>query len=250
VSIITKFLNQDVGKLLKADVGSIATKVLKADVGEIVKGTGNVLKYDLTDLFSNADADVDKAADAADATPSMTTATSEAAPPIDAANIPVATAAVEAPAQKAVTESPTGSTALAPPRQKLTSSIVNRQTRPMPEGSDLLQLMPVTVGAFSRPANQAQGDIANDPVSLSYSSEHEALTLTLEACWDNDEAMEKMQRRLTTLDNVRMGDDGDWAVGIDASGVIFLWMRAQYYFEIVSPRGVSAVARFLGDYPY
>jgi hypothetical protein len=99
VSKITKFLNQDVGKLLKADVGSIATKVLKADVGDIVKGTGNVLKYDLTDLFSNADADVDKAADAADAAPSMTTATSEAAPPIDAANIPVATAAVEAPAQ-------------------------------------------------------------------------------------------------------------------------------------------------------
>ena len=239
MSKIGNFFNQDVGKLLKADIGSAAAKVLKADVGDIVKGTGKVLKYDLSDLFvgdaNNADATATVSED--NATPKPTAAATPATP--IAASTPTASAATA-----------TIATTAAPPRAKLTPELVNRQTRAMPTGSSLAQLMPLVVGSFSRPANQAQGNIANDPVSLSYSSDHEALTLSLEACWDNDEAMEKMQRRLTTLENVRMGDDGDWAAGIDQSGVIFLWLREQYYFEIVSPRGVSATARFLADFPY
>ncbi|MEI6738017.1 MAG: hypothetical protein WCL29_06020, partial [Pseudomonadota bacterium] len=138
----------------------------------------------------------------------------------------------------------------APSRTKFTEALVARYTRKMPEGSDLATLLPTKVGPFSRPSNAAQGDIATDPVSATYSGDADVVTVTLDACWDADEARDKQQRRQSKLENSKSAQDHSWSVGVNSQGVVFIWTRAHYCYEIVSPRGVPALTRFLADFPY
>jgi hypothetical protein len=250
-----------IGELLNKDIGGLAAKVLKADVGDMVKGAGRalntdvstiakgagkVLTYDLADLFT-AD---NKTATAA-LTDGENAAANEATENGTASSAKTPAKPAQEPAQAANTASTNPEPpASALPKAKLTEALVNRQKHRSIVGTSLATLLPLTIGAFARPANAAQGDIANDPVSVTYSSEHESLSITLEALWDEDEAHAKLHRRQAKLENVRYSVEQQWAAGIDAQGLVFIWTREQYCFEIVSPRGVSPVARFLGDFPY
>lgn len=252
------------GDILKKDVGSIATKVLNVDVGDIVKsagralntdvgtiakGAGSVLTYDLGELFGNGAEDGNRQAsdpsvalpdhpvnDQAEAKDRVAATTAgDGVPPAVAIN----TAAGVSPAN-----------AGPPPRAKLNEALVTRNTRSAPAGVDLAILMPVKVGGFSRSHGAANGEIASDPVSATYGSDLEAVTLTLTACWDPDEARDKLKRRQSSLDNARGAPDQSWAVGIDSHGIVFIWTREHYCYEIVSPRGVPALAGFLADFPF
>jgi|GEM_PF-2133332 len=253
---LVDLLNKDVGslaaKVLKADVGNLvkgAGRALNTDVGTIAKGAGKVLSYDLSGLF------------AADAKPeSVNTDSSVTASAAPLAETPAAL--VETPATKlmpaaadplitpATPPPDTDNGAITAPRAKLTEVLVNRQKHAKPAGTTLLTLMPLNVGAFSRPSQAAVGDIATDPVSVTYSSSVEALSLSLDACWDNEESTEKLNRRRGALENARSGADNTWVAGVNSQGIVFIWRREQYCFEIVSPRGVSPVARFLADFPF
>lgn len=257
---LVDLLNKDVGslaaKVLKADVGNMvkgAGRALNTDVGTIAKGAGKVLSYDLGELF------------AADAKPEGVNAESIAPTSETATNAVMPATQIETPNTNAlnsvsVANAPTTSTPTASendvngnstiPRAKLTEVLVNRQQHAMPTGSALLTLMPLTIGAFARPSQAAVGDIASDPVSVTYSSNVEALSLSLDACWDSDESIEKLNRRRAALENARSGADNTWVAGVNSQGIVFIWRREQYCFEIVSPRGVSPVARFLADFPY
>jgi hypothetical protein len=244
-----------IGELLNKDIGGIAAKVLKADVGDmmkgagralntdvstIAKGAGKVLTYDLADLFA-ADNKTAAPTEVANAVANEVAENSAASTDKSPAK----------PSHAANSEAPNADPATsALPKAKLTEALVNRQKHRSIVGTSLATLLPLTVGAFARPANSAQGDIANDPVSSIYSSEHESLSIMLEALWDEDEARAKLHRRQAKLENVRYSVEQQWAAGVDAQGLVFVWTREQYYFEIVSPRGVSPVARFLGDFPY
>ncbi len=251
------------GDILKQDVGSVATKVLMADVGRIVKtagralntdvgtiakGASHVLSYDLADLFVNEVQNSTAAAALAGNTPGMVQ--HQFTDPTCAAKdgTKVATAGAP-PAPSIATPSPSESRA-PPARVKLTGALVDRNSRNMPGGVDLKVLLPTTVGAFTRLANAVNGDIASDPVSAIYSSDAEAITITIAVYWDADEARAQIQRRQSALENVRGSTDPNWVVGIDNLGVIFVWTRQHVCYEIVSPRGVSPLVRFLADFPY
>jgi hypothetical protein len=253
---LVDILNKDVGslaaKVLKADVGNMvkgAGRALNTDVGTIAKGAGKVLSYDLGELFA-ADADADAkdvnagAIVSASETPAITaTSAAQAVTP----NTTVASTTIT-PTSNATDTDTSGNSTI--PRAKLTEALVNRQQHAMPTGSALLALMPLKIGAFVRPSQSAVGDIASDPVSVTYSSNVEALSLSLDACWDSDESIEKLNRRRAALENARSGADNTWVAGLNSQGIVFIWRREQYCFEIVSPRGVSPVARFLADFPY
>ncbi len=246
------------GDILKKDVGSLANKVLKADVGHLVKGAGrmlntdvstiakgagNVLTYDLGELFTG---DVTPAGQPASPSPQAGVAPSAnltAAPAVAATDS-------STPAEKSATAATPAANANPAQRAKLTDALVTRRTRAMPDGSKLSTLMPTKVGTFSRMVNATEGEIASDPVSATYSNDIEAVTITLVSCWDAEEAKGQMQRRQGALENARSTPDNAWVAGIDSHGVIFIWTREQYCFEVVSPRGVSALARFLADFPY
>lgn len=257
---LVDILNKDVGsfaaKVLKADVGNMvkgAGRALNTDVSTIAKGAGKVLSFDLGDLFAtdNKVDDVNAASPVtASGAASDIPATEEAKnpapnPPANALTKPPSSATLPQQSQDTDTNNSNGV-----PRAKLTDALVNRQQHAMPTGSTLLNLLPLAIGAFTRPAQAAVGDIATDPVSVTYSSSVEALTLSLDACWDSDESVEKLNRRRAALENARSGSDNNWVAGVNSQGIVFIWRREQYCFEIVSPRGVSPVARFLADFPY
>ncbi len=254
------------GDLLNKDVGSIATKILKADVGDIVKGAGralntdvgtiakgagNVLTYDLGDLFSSG-----SKTDSAPSTgtippgPSQSPEAGTQMTPSAKAGAPSEVVANSQTATDPATNDATGTTANPPQRAKLTDALVARSTRKMPDGSNLTTLLPARVGPFSRPADAVHGDIASDAVSATYSNDTDAVTVTIAACWDADEARDKQQRRQLQLENARSAPDHSWSIGANQQGVVFIWTREHYCYEIISPRGVSALARFLTDFPY
>jgi hypothetical protein len=137
-----------------------------------------------------------------------------------------------------------------PPKARLTEALVNRQRFSEPEGSDLLTLLPLQVGNYERAKNSAQGEIASDPVNVTYSGNGEAVSVTVVSCWDGDEAREKLDRGRSKLENSRGSNELNWVAGIDSRGVVFIWVRNNFCYEVVSPRGVSPIARFLGDFPY
>jgi hypothetical protein len=266
-----------IGDLLNKDVGSIATKVLKADVADIVKGAGRalntdvgsiakgagkVLTYDLTDLFANNDPEPAAATPSGAEQPegqptndrpasAQPAATAPAANGIDAAG-PASTAAFVPVARdsSATTAAPSAADAGALPKARLTEALVNRQSLAAPSGADLLTLLPLRVGAYERAKANAQGDIASDPVSVTYSGNAESVTVTLYSCWDADEAIEKLTRGKNTLENSRGSMEQAWVAGINSRGVVFIWVRGSYCYEVLSPRGVSAIARFLGEFIY
>ncbi len=237
---LADILKQDVGsmatKVFHADVGLMvksAGRALNTDVGTIAKGAGQILSYDLADLFVNEGKD-----------PGAKTSTN-GDDGIEEHSQPQASTSAEPVTNNYQPES-TNTTA----RVKLTAALVHRNSRAMPESSDLIVLLPTTVGSFSRSASALQGEIASDPVSAIYSSDTEAITITMTVYWDADEASAQMQRRQSTLENMRSSTDHTWVAGTDNLGVIFVWTRQHVCYEIVSPRGVSPLARFLADFPH
>ncbi len=251
------------GDILKKDVGSMATKVFNADVGlmvksagralntdvgTIAKGAGQVLSYDLADLFVNDsnDPDANTSTNGDDRIVAHVPPT-ELTGAESVAHNESSTGTSAAPSLASNTQPESTN---APVRAKLTAALVERNSRTMPESSDLNVLLPTTVGLFSRSANAAHGDIASDPVSAIYSSDTEAITITITVYWDADEASAQLQRRQSTLENVRSSTGHTWVAGTDSLGVIFGWTRQHVCYEIVSPRGVSPLARFLADFPH
>ena len=265
-------LNKDVGslatKVLKADVGVMvkgAGRALNTDVGTIAKGAGKVFTYDLGELFSGngsqpkpepkssiASGALEDSALAA--TPA--TSLSAAAPHDDAGGPSRASATigmVPAPGSTGAfipVNSATGPATTEPPKARLTEALVNRQCLAEPSGADLLLLLPLQIGNFERAKGVAHGDIASDPVNVTYSGSGEVVSVTLVSCWDADEALEKLERSRVKLENSRSSKELSWVAGIDTRGVVFLWVRSSFCFEVVSPRGVSPIARFLGNFPY
>jgi len=251
-----------IGDLLKQDVGSIASKMLKTDVTDIVKGAGRalntdvgtiakgagaVLKYDLGELFTQ------------NGVPSTTPATGAGAVS-EAQGASAATtpqpAGSEAPtpgstgAFRPVAAGPTTGASGEPPKARLTEALVNRLLLSEPTGSDLLMLLPLQLGGYTREKGLAHGSIATDPVNVTYSGNGEAVSVTVVSCWDAEEARDKLDRSKSKLDNSRGSVQDGWVAGIDSRGVVFIWVRNSFCYEVVSPRGVSQIARFLGDFPY
>lgn len=254
------------GDLLNKDVGSIASKVLKADVADIVKGAGRalntdvgiiakgagkVLKYDLGELFTEGDPSSTTSATEAGASAGALRSTAQGAL---AATTPVAI--TEAPPQAStgafepVAAEPTTGGAAEPQKARLTEALVNRLLLNEPAGSDLLTLLPLQSGNYTREKGSAHGSIAADPVNVTYSGNGEAVSVTIVSCWDADEARDKLERSKAKLENSRGSVEHCWIAGIDSRGVVFLWVRSSFCYEVVSPRGVSPIARFLGEFPY
>ncbi|MFO0326028.1 MAG: hypothetical protein ACK50D_13645 [Burkholderiales bacterium] len=246
---IVDILNADVGevatKVLKADVGDIvkgAGKVLTTDVGTIAKGTSKVLSYDLADLFSDEKQDADAAAPKPAGTyptppaPGTTPAPNNEPPP------PGSTASFTA-VKPAATPGEL-------PKMRLTEALVMRQSRPAPAQAELTILLPLAIGAYERALGSAHGDIASDPVSVMYSGNGEAVSVTVTPFWESDEAQAALAKSKNALENSRGSVEQSWIAGIDSRGVVFMWTRDTYCFEITSPRGVSPVARFLEVFPY
>jgi len=256
-----------IGDILKQDVGSIAGKVLKADVtdivkgagralntdvGSIAKGAGKVLKYDLGGLFTQT---------GVPSTPAATGARAVSEAPVlsapgTSAEITAKPVAFEAPtpgstgAFRPVAAGPATSASAEPPKARLTEALVNRLLLSEPTGSDLLMLLPLQLGAYTRETGSAHGSIATDPVNVTYSGNGEAVSVTVVSCWDAAEARDKLDRSRAKLDNSRGSVQDGWMAGIDSRGVVFIWVRNSFCYEVVSPRGVSQIARFLGDFPY
>jgi hypothetical protein len=235
--------------------------ILNKDVGTIAKGAGKVLSNDLGELLTEngAQPKADEAAALVDNIRGTETQPNSAlghssAQPKDglAAAAPSAPSAepgstgtfipVESAVQPALPTQPA--------KARLTEALVNRQRLAEPIGADLLLLLPLKLGNYERTRGVAQGEIASDPVNVTYSGNGEAVSVTIVSCWDADEALEKLERNRAKLENSRGSHQLNWVAGIDARGVVFLWVRSNYFFEVVSPRGVSPIARFLGDFPY
>jgi hypothetical protein len=267
MSKIVDLLNKDVGsiatKVLKADVADIvkgAGRALNTDVGTIAKGAGKVLTYDLGDLFNetppNSNESQNTSANPASETapnPAVANVTTKAPAPAAAAEphvAPPGSTGAFVPVAPA-SPKPAGSTEAAePPKARLTEALVNRQRLAEPSGQDLLELLPLKVGNYERAKGVAQGDIASDPVNVTYSGNGEAVSVSVVSCWDIDEAREKLDRGRSKLENSRGSNELNWVAGIDSRGVVFIWVRNNFCYEVVSPRGVSPIARFLGDFPY
>ncbi len=265
MSKIVDLLNKDVGslatKVLKADVADIvkgAGRALNTDVGTIAKGAGKVLSYDLGELFTDATpgaADSAAGAPAAKAEPAAGNAATPAKPATPTASAephiaPPGSTGAFVPAAPAAATASAATEAAEPPKARLTEVLVNRQRLAEPAGQDLLTLLPLKVGSYERAKGVAQGDIASDPVNVTYSGNSEAVSVTVVSCWDSDEAREKLDRGRSKLENSRGSNELNWVAGIDSRGVVFIWVRNSFCYEVVSPRGVSPIARFLADFPY
>jgi hypothetical protein len=247
---IVDILNADVGKVatkvLKADVGDIvkgAGKVLTTDVGTIAKGTSKVLTYDLADLFSDEKQDAGTAAPKPAGTYPTPPAASATHTPNNEPPPPGSTASFTA-------VKPAAATPGELPKMRLTEALVMRQSRPAPSQTELTILLPLAVGAYERAKGSAHGDIASDPVSVMYSGNNEAVSVTVTPFWESDEAQAALAKSKNALENSRGSVEQSWIAGIDSRGVVFMWTRDTYCFEITSPRGVSPVARFLEVFPY
>jgi hypothetical protein len=288
--ILNKDVGNLATTVLKADVADIvkgAGRALNTDVGTIAKGASKVLTYDLGGLLTENSAQPNGSADASRVennndgaaaapvgapngpAPETTGALALAAktqahtqngpaPETTGALAPTPTAASAASTPEPGStgtfipvETPAGSApSTEPAKARLTEALVNRQRLTEPSGTDLLTLLPLQIGNYERAKGVAHGDIASDPVNVTYSGNGEAVTLSLVSCWDADEALEKLERNRAKLENSRGSQELNWVAGIDTRGVVFLWVRSNFCFEVVSPRGVSPVARFLGDFPY
>jgi hypothetical protein len=266
MSKIGDILNKDVGslasKVLKADVADFvkgAGKALNTDVGTIAKGAGKVLTYDLGGLFTETGAQPGASSDATSVeqkNAAAPTAMPNGSVPATTGSLPAAASAIPVPEPGSTgafvpVNAPTGAApATEPAKARLTEALVNRQRLTEPSGTDLLNLLPLQIGNYERAKGVAHGDIASDPVNVTYSGNGDAVTVTLVSCWDADEALEKLERNRAKLENSRGSHELNWVAGIDTRGVVFLWVRSSFCFEVVSPRGVSPIARFLGDFPY
>ena len=266
------FLNRDLGSLVK-DAG----KVLNTDVGSLAKGAGRVLKTDLGDLLRDEPQE-DKPAD-------------KPAPPIESTVVPVARqspydGSLTAPPfdpdvtqkmekvstaaqpfdpdvtqkldQAGVAPSPaadagTGASAPAQSTEHITFNLelLLRAERAVPAGNEIKLLLPYTVGEFERPRATPSGELTNDPVNAVYAGRGESVLMQLAACWDAEEALQRVDDMLAKLgQTARTTSARDWVIGPTPQGMVYAWTRDCYYFCATSPKGANGLARFLSAYPY
>ncbi len=243
---IGALLNADVGKMLKTDVGDIAKgagKVLKVDVGDIVKGTGKVFRSDIGELLMGTEEEKAAAKAAAEGKPSTTSQGKPA---------PVATKTTDTDdSEFDIAEPVPVPTQLHEPPPRLTDELAVRVQRPNPEGTNLTQLLPFQVGKYERPRAMASGDLASDPVTITYAFGKDTVHATVALFWDEEEAMEQVVAIKDLPGNIgRIGVNHAFAVGKSAQGPIFAWTRGCYFFMITTPKDSSALLRFLTVFPY
>ncbi|MBI3714800.1 MAG: hypothetical protein HY255_02265 [Betaproteobacteria bacterium] len=253
---IGEFLNADVGKMLKTDVGDIAKgagKVLKADVGDIVKGTGKVFTSDLGELLMGTEEEKAAAKATAEGKANPTT-TGKLAPK-------VAPKATEAPVSASppppddtefdIAEPVPVPTHLVEPPPRLTDDLAVRVQRPKPEGTSLVNLLPYQVGKYERSRAMGTGDLASDPVTIIYAFGKDAVHATVTLYWDEEEAMEQVVALKDRQGNIgRIGANYAFAVGKCDAGPVFAWTRGCYFFQITTPKDSTALLRFLTVFPY
>lgn len=276
------FLNKDLGALAK-DAG----RVLNTDLGAIAKGAGRVLQTDLGDLLRDKPA-AEKSAEETitpvaakplpaapptvapafdpDTTQKMervlvaeasqkqaSSAPSVATPPFD----PDATQKMEGispvPAQSSSNDAPihkSAPTNVAEPT-KFNQDLLLRAQRAVPAGTEIKVLLPYCVNDFERPHATPSGELTNDPVNAVYSGRGESVNVQLALCWDADEARQLVDEVLKKIGQAaRTTSDRTWVIGPTPQGVVFSWTRDCYYFCATSPKGASALARFLSAYEF
>ena len=246
-----------IGDFLKQGVGSIASKVLKAGVTDIVKGAGRASNVDVGPIASGAGEVLDynpRGLFTPSAPPSIEDAPASSSPATPTTSVPAPAAEKPMPAStgefRPVAVGALTSAGAELPKARLTEALVNRLLLTQPAGADLLTLLPLQVGIYTRERGLAHGQIATDPVNVTYSGNGEAVSVTVVSCWDADEARDKLDPSKSNLDNSRGSVQDGWLAGIDSRGVVFTWARNSFRYEVVSPRGVSPIARFLGAFPY
>ena len=270
------FLNKDMGALVK-DAG----KLLTADVGTLAKSAGRVLQSDLGELLRAApetEKPAIKVADVADAVPvslqkqvaPIPTPTAPAFDPdvtqkMDQASVAAApfdpdvtqkmdmTNAVSAQAAPAIAVARVDDSAatLATEIAKFNLELLLRTQRNAPTGNEVLVLLPYIVGEFERPHATPSGELTNDPVNAVYAGRAESVQVQLALCWDDDEALERVDEMLGKIGQAaRTTSDRTWVMGPTPQGVAFAWTRGSYYFCATSTKGVNALARFLSAYPF
>ncbi len=246
---IGAILNADVGKMLKTDVGDIAKgaqKVLKADVGDIVKGTGKVFTSDLGELLMGTEEEKAAAKAVAEGKAPATDQAKAVAP---ATKSPATNAASDDSEFDIVEPVPVPTNVEPPPR--LTDELAMRNQRPKPDGTALTNLLPFQVGKYERSRSMANGDLASDPVTITYSGAKDTVNATVSLFWDEEEAMEQVVAIKDLPNNMgRIGVDYAFAVGKSAQGPIFAWTRGSYFFMITTPKDSAALLRFLTVFPY
>jgi hypothetical protein len=200
------------GEVLNADVG----KVLKADVGDIAKGAAEILRTDVTEL-------VGKKADAP-------------------ANVGGTTTLLRSgETSQIVGKAPV----------KITSAMVNRSNRALPEGRQLSSLLPHVVEGFRRDATNPTGQIADDPVMATYLDGSEIVIVEVCLCWDADEARAMVaQRKPHAGENAKLSPDGGWVIGRGSEGAYFGWSRGTLFYGVLAQGGSAGLVRFAEAFPY
>lgn len=268
------FLKRDVSALVK-DAG----KVLNTDVGSIARGAGRVLKTDLGDLLRDTPEDAKPAIVKVPPVDSTTVAGTKPSP-YDGSMVPPpfdpdVTQKMDMGSSAAPSFDPDvtqkmdmAATPPPPPRGADANASVNAQAhstehtnfnlqlllraeRAMPAGNDIKVLLPYEVGDFGRPHATPSGELTNDPVNAVYAARGESVLVQLAACWDADEALQRVDDVLAKLGQAaRTTSERNWVIGPTPQGLVYAWTRDCYYFCATSPRGANALARFLSAYPY
>ncbi len=276
------FLNKDLGALAKD-----ARRVLSTDLSTIAKGAGRVLQTDLGDLLRDTPAAENSAEETI--APVAAKPLPAAAPTVAPAFDPDATQKMErvataAPSQKQMNPAPTVPAAAFDPDvtqkmegvspvpaqstpsdatihknaptnvaepTKFNQELLLRTQRAVPTGTEVKVLLPYCVNDFERPHATPSGELTNDPVNAVYSGRGESVTVQLALCWDADEALQLVDEVHKKIGPAgRTSADGTWVIGPTPQGVVFSWTRDCYYFCATSPKGASALARFLSAYEY
>jgi hypothetical protein len=201
------------GQVLNADVG----KVLRTDVSEIAKGASQILLTDVTELVGRK---------------------TDPQPPVSSGTT-------------TVLRNTETSQNLGKPAVKITSALVQRQQRSMPEGRSLATLLPAQVEAFRRDAHHPTGQIADDPVTANYFDGAEIVVVEVAVGWDPDEAKELVRARaIHAGPHAKFAPDGSWVIGRGESGAYFGWTRGPIFYGVLAQGGASGLVRFVEAFPY
>lgn len=268
------FLNKDMGALVK-DAG----KLLTADVSTIAKGTGRILKSDLGELLRDTPEAEKTAVKVAEVVATVPEAPPKPATPIPTARVPAfdpdvtqkmdqssaasfdpdvtqkmdMTNAVSAPAAPAIAVAKADDSAATQATEiaKFNLELLLRTQRVIPTGNEVIVLLPYDVGEFERPHATPSGVLTNDPVNAVYAGRGESVQVQLAHCWDDDEALQRVDEMLGKIGQAaRTTADRTWVMGPTTQGVAFAWTRGGYYFCATSTKGTNALSRFLSAYPF
>ena len=268
------FLNKDMGALVK-DAG----KLLTADVGSLAKGAGRVLQSDLGELLRDAPQTEKLAINVADVVDAVPESPPKPVPQVATPKAPAfdpdvtqkmdqssaapfdpdvtqkmgvtnAVSAEAAPAV-AVVRVDDSTAALATEIAKFNLELLLRTQRVVPTGNEVIVLLPYDVGEFERPHATPSGVLTNDPVNAVYAGRGESVQVQLALCWDDDEALQRVDEMLGKIGQAaRTTSDRSWVMGPTTQGVAFAWTRGGYYFCATSTKGINALSRFLSAYPF